>query len=427
MKPEIKAATEFLSRIFLAHDNITQEKVGEFKQHLAALLEERFRDHWHEGCPTKGQAYRCIRVCPDEALDPLLEKVCIDVGICVEDFNLPFELTLWVDPTEVVCKFGDLKCSYHTVAKKDHNSGNLNNQTENLDIDDLVENARELYLKKQTVVVHPVHSSEMHVPGGTYSDGSSNGFTMAVRMNGTMHYNVSGSPPPGYDGSPRGKGKPSHSTHKRGGYHYYGKSSGGKGTYIVNGITNGGNTHVTSTHHGYPNHRNHHHHNQHGSSGHHPGQNVSTPYSNGYLNGYGEDVGYGFDQHSVSPTKMNGVSGLPPLTTTIGTGQISQSSPTPEQIQQQMQHPPPLPPSMPHLTQAFTHPDSTSMLPLPPLASQPPAPSSAATSSTTTTSNNSHSNSGKPTSSGSNSKYTGIIRGHTGTRTKQISPVKELK
>lgn len=104
MKPEINAATEFLSRIFLAHDNITREKVGEFKQCLAGLLEERFRDHWHESCPTKGQAYRCIRVCPEEALDPILEKVCNDVGVSVADFNLPFELTLWVDPTEVVCK-----------------------------------------------------------------------------------------------------------------------------------------------------------------------------------------------------------------------------------------------------------------------------------------------------------------------------------
>lgn len=104
MKPEISAATEFLSRIFLAHNNITKEKVLEFRQHFSDLLEERFRDHWHESCPTKGQAYRCIRVWPEEPLDPMIEKVCSEVGINATDFKLPFELTLWVDPTEVVCK-----------------------------------------------------------------------------------------------------------------------------------------------------------------------------------------------------------------------------------------------------------------------------------------------------------------------------------
>ncbi|XP_059141785.1 BTG family protein-like [Physella acuta] len=433
MKPEIDAAAEFLSRIFLAHDNITKEKVGEFKQHLSTLLEERFRNHWHETCPTKGQAYRCIRVCPEEPLDPILEKVCFEVGINPGDFNLPFELTLWVDPTEVVCKFGDLKCSYHTVAKKDHSSGNLDNQAQNLDIDDLVENARDLYLKKQTVINHPVHSTEMHITN-PYSDGTSNGISTAIRINGTMHY-ASGSPPPGYDGSPRGKGKPAHSIHHKrgGGFHYYGKSSGGKGTYISNGTINSAGSHVTSAHHIYPHHRNHNHHHphnhhHHGSSG----QNATAPYSNGYLNGYGDENGYGYDQRSVSPTKMMNIGTLPAISSAGGPGQISQSSPTPEQIQQQMQHPPPMPPPPPippHLHQAFSHaPTDTTTLPPPP-PQQPPPSSSATTIDTTSSNSNINSNgagSGKPSSNGSNSKFQST-RGIVSSRNKQSSPVKVTK
>ncbi|CAL1534667.1 unnamed protein product [Lymnaea stagnalis] len=434
MKPEINAAAEFLSRIFLAHENITKEKVGEFKQHLSNLLEERFRDHWHETCPTKGQAYRCIRVCPEEPLDPVLERVCNEVGINTEDFNLPFELTLWVDPTEVVCKFGDLKCSYHTVAKKDQSSGNLDNQAQYLDIDDLVENARDLYLKKQTVIIHPVHSTEMHIPN-PYPDGT-NGFTMAIRINGTMHYNTSGSPPPNYDGSPRGKGKTSHSTHHKrgGGFHYYGKSSGGKGTYVANGTVNSGGTHLPSAHHSYQHHRNHNHHHphhnhHHGSSGQH---GPYSAYSNGYLNGYGDENGSGFDQRSASPSKMMGV--MPSMGSAAGPGQISQSSPTPEQIQQQMQHPPPMPSQMPpHLHQAFGHPptDTTTLPPPPPPPPQQQPPSSTTTSATTSSSSNSNINSngagsGKPSSNGSNSKYQGN-RGNVGSRNKQSSPVKETK
>lgn len=334
-------------------------------------------------------------------------------------------------------RFGDLKCSYHTVAKKDQTSGNLDNQTDNLDIDDLLENARDLYMKKQTVVTHPIHSSEMHI-ANPYSDGSSNGVTTAIRINGTMHYNMSGSPPLGYDGSPRGKGKPSHNAHnKRGGYHYFGKSSGGKGAYIANGVTGGGSM---STH-GYPHSRghshhhsqHHHHHHHHANSGPHA-QNLALAYSNGYLNGYGEENGYGFDQTSVSPTKINGVGGLPPLSSVGGPGQVSQSSPTPEQIQQQMQHPPPIPPPITHLHQAFTHPptDTSTLPPPPPLPPQQQLLPSSSTATITATSNssniinNSGSGSGKPSSNGSSSKYQGI-RGNMGTRTKQTSPVKDMK
>lgn len=259
---------------------------------------------------------------------------------------------------------------------------------------------------------------------------------MAVRMNGPVHYNMSGSPPPGYDGSPRGKGKPTHMAHKRGGYHYYGKSSGGKGAFIANGISNGSSSHTASSHHGFPHHRSHnhhhqqHHHLQHGSGGHHS-QNLAVAYNNGYLNGYSEENGYGFEHRSVSPTKINGMSVLPPLTISGGPVQMSQSPPTPEQIQQQMQHPPPMP-VPPHLSQTFSHPPTDiSTLP-PPLPSLPPPPPGTSTTiSTTSTSSSINNNSngvgsGKATGNGSSLKFQGI-RGHTGTRSKQGSAVKEVK
>uniref|UniRef100_A0A0B7AWM7 Anti-proliferative protein domain-containing protein n=1 Tax=Arion vulgaris TaxID=1028688 RepID=A0A0B7AWM7_9EUPU len=417
MKPEINAATEFLSRIFLAHDNMPKEKVLEFKQQLSVLLEERFRDHWHENCPTKGQAYRCIRVCPEEPLDPVLEKACTDVGINAGDFKLPFELTLWVDPTEVVCKFGDLKCSYHTVAKKDHSSGNLNNQTDKLDIDDLVETARDLYLKKQTVVIHPVLTTEMHIPN-YYPEGSPNGFTMAIRINGTMHYNMSGSPPPDYDDSPQGKDR-SHSGSKRGGCHYYGKSSGVKGTYMASSPTQGSGSHISSNHNGYQHHRNHHYH----SSSSNGCLTLTSAYSNGYG---GEDNGYSFDQQSVSPSKVNG---MPPLASISGPGQIFHTSPTPEQIQQQVQHPPPMPPPIPHLQQTFSHP-STDINTLPPPPPQQQPLTSCTTTNTTTITNSSNSNSvanGKTSNIGSSSSKFASNRGNPSSKSKQTNAVKEVK
>ncbi|GFO29948.1 protein btg3 [Plakobranchus ocellatus] len=471
MKPEISAATEFLSRVFLAHDRISKEKIADFKKHLAALLEERFVNHWHEASPTKGQAFRCIRVCPEEALDPILEKVCQEVGISTGDFQLPIELTLWVDPTEVVCKFGDLKCSYHTVAKKDENSGTLDNQALELDIEDLVENARELYLKKQSVVIHPINSSEMHIP---YSDGSTNGFTMAIRMNGTVHYNMlalngangGNGISNGYDGSPRSKNRSSHSMHHKragSGFHYYGKSSGGKGSshYLSNGSVATSSSSSSGSHQSYPHHRSnhhhhhdhhnhhHHHHHQHhhhhGSQHHHQHTMGSSPYSNSYLNGYVDESGanngngYVFDQRSTSPTKMNGMSHPPPsLGCSSNNGTGTQSSPTPEQIQQQMLHPPPMPP---HLQQAFVAghppgPDTSTLPPPPPLSSSSSSSAAVSSSSSTAVTSNITSNSsgtssimaspsGKPTN---NSKYPNNRSGGMGgPRNKQGSPAKEMK
>lgn len=307
-------------------------------------------------------------------------------------------------------RFGDLKCSYHTVAKKDQTSGNLDNRTDNLDIEDLVENARDLYLKKQTVVIHPIHSSEMHIPN-LYSEGS-NGFTMAVRVNGSMHYNMSYSPPLGYDNSPRGKGKLSHAGHSKrgGGYHHYGRSSGGRDAYF----TNGGGSHVSSLHYGYQHHRNHQHH-YHGSS-------LASAYSNGYLNGYSEENGHGLEQQSTSPTKMSTLNGVPPHGG--GSGNISQSSPTPEQIQQQVQHPPPIPPLIPHIQRAFSPPSADTSSFSPP--HQPPSSSSStSTTASTDSCNINGAGMGKPSSNGSNSKNQSSRS--LGARTKQTSPVKETK
>lgn len=434
MKPEINAAAEFLSRIFLAHDNITTDKVTEFKQYFAELLEARFRNHWHETCPTKGQAYRCIRVCPEEPLDRTIRKVCNDIGIAEEYFNMPIELTLWVDPKEVICKIGDLKCSYHTVAKNNKSSGVLDNQTENLDIEDMLENARELYHKKQTVVIHPIHSTEMHIQN-PFSDGTQNGFTMAVRMNGTMHYNLSSSPPTGFNVSPRGKNRTPTSAHKRSSYNYY-KASGGKGqAYVANGTVN-----ANSGMNGFNPQSNGHSHHHHGSNHQHQqpqaGQGGSnSPYQNGYLNGYLDETNFGYDVRSTSPTKMNGLPPPPMSNGHSAPGQINQTSPTPEQIQQQMQHPPPFPPpsSMPPHLQAYSHPPAdTSSVPPPPIvptqSQQPPslASSSIITSSATTSSNN---NSSSTSSSGTtggkaNSKFQ-VSRG-VGGRHRQ-SPVKDVK
>ena len=40
--------------------------------------------------------------------DPVLERACIKGAILYEDLGLPNELTVWVDPGEVSCRYGIL-------------------------------------------------------------------------------------------------------------------------------------------------------------------------------------------------------------------------------------------------------------------------------------------------------------------------------
>lgn len=107
MKDEIAAAVVFLTRIVRRNTGLTSEQMNKFSEKLALTLVERFRNHWYEDRPSKGQAYRCIRVSRNEPRDSVIEKTAKDCGIHYNHLNLPAELTLWVDPMEVSCRFGE--------------------------------------------------------------------------------------------------------------------------------------------------------------------------------------------------------------------------------------------------------------------------------------------------------------------------------
>lgn len=67
----------------------------------------------------KGQGYRCIRVNGHNRRDATIESAANAAGVRYEDLSLPVELTLWVDPKEVCCRFGESKGSYCTLASFD--------------------------------------------------------------------------------------------------------------------------------------------------------------------------------------------------------------------------------------------------------------------------------------------------------------------
>ncbi|XP_054282073.1 maternal B9.15 protein-like [Macrosteles quadrilineatus] len=116
MREEISAAVIFLARLLEKGENFNPRQLEEFKARLSELLIERFENHWFPDLPQKGQGYRCIRVNEHSRHDVSLEKAARACGIKYEDMKLPVELTIWVDPNEVCCRFGENKGSYCTLA-----------------------------------------------------------------------------------------------------------------------------------------------------------------------------------------------------------------------------------------------------------------------------------------------------------------------
>ncbi|XP_062340957.1 protein BTG3 [Osmerus eperlanus] len=115
MKKEIAAVVFFLKRLIRKAEKLEIEQVEQFVERLTVALQEKFRGHWYPDNPSRGQAYRCIRVNRLQKEDPELKRACQECGVHYGDLGLPHEITLWVDPGEVCCRYGEKNHAF-TVA-----------------------------------------------------------------------------------------------------------------------------------------------------------------------------------------------------------------------------------------------------------------------------------------------------------------------
>lgn len=104
MKEEVQCACEFLSRM-LESRNLPVQFVKLFKKRLQELLLTRFENHWDTANPSKGSAYRCIRI--NGRLDPVIREAAKVTGLTDISTYLPAEFTMWIDPREVSYRFGE--------------------------------------------------------------------------------------------------------------------------------------------------------------------------------------------------------------------------------------------------------------------------------------------------------------------------------
>ncbi|XP_070839346.1 protein BTG4 [Chaetodon trifascialis] len=107
MKEEIAAAVFFMARLVKRYGCLDNEGRERFAAALTCVLFANYKNHWHPNAPSKGQAYRCLRMNRVRLQDPVLQQACEQSAVRYEDLGLPQEMTVWVDPGEVSCRYGE--------------------------------------------------------------------------------------------------------------------------------------------------------------------------------------------------------------------------------------------------------------------------------------------------------------------------------
>uniref|UniRef100_UPI003AAC521E protein BTG4 n=1 Tax=Centroberyx gerrardi TaxID=166262 RepID=UPI003AAC521E len=107
MKEEIAAAVFFVARLAKKYGCLDTDSRERFAAALTSVLFENYKNHWDPNAPSKGQAYRCLRMNRVQLRDPVLQQACVRSTVRYEDLGLPRELTVWVDPGEVSCRYGE--------------------------------------------------------------------------------------------------------------------------------------------------------------------------------------------------------------------------------------------------------------------------------------------------------------------------------
>lgn len=104
MKEEVHCACEFFSKM-LESKQLPHQFATQFRLRLEELLSQRFKDHWDTKNPSKGSAYRCIRI--NSKMDPIVSEAAKVTGLRDITKYLPAEFTMWIDPRDVSYRFGE--------------------------------------------------------------------------------------------------------------------------------------------------------------------------------------------------------------------------------------------------------------------------------------------------------------------------------
>ncbi|KAK3509109.1 hypothetical protein QTP70_020224 [Hemibagrus guttatus] len=107
MKEEIAATVFFVARLAKKHGKLERSCRERFAVAFSSILFETYKSHWYPEKPCKGQAFRCLRMNKAQMRDPIINCACERSGVDYDNLGLPKEITIWVDPGEVSCRYGE--------------------------------------------------------------------------------------------------------------------------------------------------------------------------------------------------------------------------------------------------------------------------------------------------------------------------------
>jgi protein Tob/BTG len=98
----------YIQKIFNLVLIVFFSRVNMFGEQMIKHIRIKFQGHWYPERPTKGSAYRSIRI-SKEKVDRVIINAAIDVGLDLQEIldTLPNDLTIWIDPGEVSYRIGE--------------------------------------------------------------------------------------------------------------------------------------------------------------------------------------------------------------------------------------------------------------------------------------------------------------------------------
>ncbi|CAF1288022.1 unnamed protein product [Rotaria magnacalcarata] len=134
MQFEVSVALNFL--IAYLYNKLPRRRVNMLGEQMLEHLRIKFQGHWYPERPTKGSAYRSIRI-SKEKVDKVLINAANDVGLDLQEIldTLPNDLTIWIDPGEVSYRIGEkgpVKILYEDerrLLRKNTNKDSLNSES----------------------------------------------------------------------------------------------------------------------------------------------------------------------------------------------------------------------------------------------------------------------------------------------------------
>nr|XP_060642967.1 protein BTG4 [Anolis sagrei ordinatus] len=171
MKDEIAVTVFFIMRLVKRHNKLSRQQVEMFASKLMTILVEKYKNHWYPDNPSKGQAYRCIRINRFSPTDPLLVQACAESYVDFNSLGLPKEMTIWVDPFNVSCRYGENNPPFTVAQFEANEEGHTISQRIRQAVDKAAESGSNPSSDEESSVSEPKSIPTVSNPNSVYQCG----------------------------------------------------------------------------------------------------------------------------------------------------------------------------------------------------------------------------------------------------------------